>query len=380
MNIMNRIDKFRKLKKKYGDNNLFSIFLFLYFFKKWNIGIQDYFENKVYCDCPEREARLESIFEYTHSWTIQKKIYQAEHSKIWFLYHYFEFQTMRLFYRGLDAADYFRYQFYAVRHCRRKTFITEGRLAELNQEFNKNGDISLENDKGKFNTLFSPFIYRKWFLSYNISRPDFLAMCDGLDRVIVKPLEGSQGKGIFVADVSASEDREKLFQQIKDDKYIVEELVHQHASVSAVNPACTNTIRVYSVVKDNAVYVTGAVFRIGNGLQPTDNYCAGGYAAEIDLQTGIVISTAINKEGDRVLIHPVTGHVILGFRLPCWDMVIDTVKKAHRLVPDLRYMAWDVVVTDDERVTFLEGNTWGGVELQQHPSQTGKLPIYESLL
>ena len=205
-------------------------------------------------------------------------------------------------------------------------------------------------------------------------------MCDGLDRVIVKPLEGVQGKDIFVADVSMSENREKLFHQNKDNKYIVEELVRQHDSVAAVNPACVNTIRIYSVMKDNTVYITGAVFRIGNGFQPTDNYSAGGYAAEIDAQTGIVISTAINKQGDRVLVHPVTGHIILGFRLPCWNMVIDTVKEAHKLTPDLRYLAWDVVVTDDERITFLEANTWGGVGLQQHPSQVGKLPIYESLL
>ena len=100
----------------------------------------------------------------------------------------------------------------------------------------------------------------------------------------------------------------------------------------------------------------------------------------VDLKTGIVISPAIDGVNREFLIHPYSGTQIIGFRIPEWDKVLATVTEAHQLIPDLHYIGWDVVVTDDGGITFMEANTQSGVLLQQGPMLQGKKQLYDAFL
>lgn len=86
-----------------------------------------------------------------------------------------------------------------------------------------------------------------------------------------------------------------------------------------------------------------------------DNFCAGGIAAGIDLKTGKINTTAIDKKKHRYKEHPVSKVKLVGFKIPYWKESIDLVKKCYNLIPTVRYIGFDVAITKDGPI-IVEGN------------------------
>ena len=222
-------------------------------------------------------------------------------------------------------------------------------------------------------------IHRRWAETENITIDALKQIFDGYLKLIVKPLNGTQGSGIYTIDIRTTEDIIALYEKTRG-KYIIEEIIVQHPKMADLNGTSINTVRVYSVCIKNEIDITGATLRIGRNGKLTDNYSAGGIAAEIDVESGLVVSKGITQDGSSFLFHPDTKFPIIGFQIPAWDEIIKNVKKAHSFIPQLGYIAWDVVICSDMSIEFIEGNTFGGVALQQHPSRTGKKQVYEKYL
>lgn len=353
---------------------------FLYFRKRYRVTQAEYFQYRLHDSAANHEAFYSKNKKYLCGWKHCKAHYMPGRSRGWYAAHYLDYCISRIVYPGLDARDYFRYEFYNFRHCKRKEFLTEGYQPKLLKAFNKNGDRSIMNDKRKFKTCFPEYTNYRYLSAEDMDPQAFEAFCSGLDRVVVKPQNGAQGKDIYIADVRTPGERDQLFRDVQGEKILLEEPIVQHPDIAALNPTSVNTIRVYSAFKNGEIIILGTVLRIGGGNMVVDNYSSGGMAAALDTETGIVISSAISKNNNRCFIHPHTGAVIIGTRVPHWDKVLCAVKSAHARIPDLRYVAWDVVVTAENKIVFLEGNAMGGVELLQHPLLTGQKALYESLM
>ncbi len=357
---------------------------FIYYYKRYSVSLNDYFFNKLYDTTVSHKDFWKGNHRIIHKWKNVIKNHKPDASYAWRMFHFLDYSFSKLLYPGLDAMDYFRYEFYNFRHSKRKTFITEGSLRRMNNLFNDERnhmtEFRLLQDKAKFNEFFSDVVTRKWIKTEGMSRADFDNFCEGLDRAIAKPEDGSQGKGIFIASISLEQERNDLFDKLKTQNYLLEELIVQCDEVAKLNPRAVNSIRVYSVLKNDDVVITCATLRLGSGKSDTDNYSAGGFAASIDTNTGIVISRAVSQHGAITYSHPLTGQIIIGTQIPQWQKVVETVQKSHKRIPNLRYIGWDVVVCADGSVTFLEANTFAGVALQQHPLLDGKKPLYKSLM
>ncbi len=360
-----------------------SFFRYLFFRLKYKIPETFYFKNKLYDKSIDTDEALKDTTRVMHGWKNSLKRNVPDASFGWRLFHYIDFTISRILYPGLDSRDYFMYEFYNLRHSLRKTFVTNGYLHRLDEKLNglaNSRDRDLIENKGMFNALFPDIITRKWIVSKGITREKLGEFLDGLDEVIVKPLDGMQGLGIFKKTIQSENDVDELFQTVHEKDYIIEEIVKQSWQLGRFNPSSVNTIRVYSVRYKNEIIITGAVFRLGRTGRITDNYTTGGMAAEIDVDLGIITSRAINYREESYFVHPDTKEVILGAEIPKWDEVKETVKKAHLRIPQFGYIAWDVVVTEDGQITFLEANTCGGFELQQHPCHIGKKHIYDQFM
>jgi hypothetical protein len=89
-----------------------------------------------------------------------------------------------------------------------------------------------------------------------------------------------------------------------------------------------------------------------------DNFHAGGLAARVDLESGILGSAT--DRGVRPTIgwratHPDSGAQIAGRRLPYWSDTLDLVTRAHAAFSDRILIGWDVgLVTDGPEL--VEGN------------------------
>lgn len=81
------------------------------------------------------------------------------------------------------------------------------------------------------------------------------------------------------------------------------------------------------------------------------------HGGTIDLETGIISGVGANKSGEVYEIHPMTGKRIPGTQIPYWDEVKAMCLKAMHVVPQVRFVAWDVAITPTGPV-FIEGNSF----------------------
>lgn len=113
-----------------------------------------------------------------------------------------------------------------------------------------------------------------------------------------------------------------------------------------------------------------AGLRIGSGKSIVDNIHSGGCVCELDKETGTVIGPGYNLLGESFVRHPVTKVMIPGIKVPQWDKVLQTVKKAALISPHLGHSAWDVAVSEAE-MSLIEANEQGNFDLVQCCSQRG---------
>ena len=85
---------------------------------------------------------------------------------------------------------------------------------------------------------------------------------------------------------------------------------------------------------------------MGRGKSVVDNACSGGVYAAIDEKTGITLRGADNLRGSLYTHHPDTNMPLVGFQIPCWDELCETVKSLASRCPDCHIMGWDMALTD----------------------------------
>ena len=162
---------------------------------------------------------------------------------------------------------------------------------------------------------------------------------------------------------------------------ILEEAVVQHETMSALCPTSVNTVRFATLLGDKAQGIVYAFLRIGNG-KVMDNVDCGGMAARVDLDTGILKTVAADKQGN-VFGTPITSTPIVGFQLPYFEEAKRMCLEAMQVVPQMRYVAWDVALTP-QGPRFIEGNSFPSHAVPQfaahYPDGIGILPEFRKYI
>lgn len=101
---------------------------------------------------------------------------------------------------GASPDDYFRYEFYRKSLYERNKFITYRRSKKIIKNYNSSDTVSnqLMCDKGKQNRHFKDFLRREWIDIDFCTNEQMTAFFKKHKRVIMKPKDGSGGKGIFI--------------------------------------------------------------------------------------------------------------------------------------------------------------------------------------
>ena len=255
--------------------------------------------------------------------------------------------------------DYKIAEMYRLTDAQKKTVITRGLSNTIVRRMNDKAYWYLFDDKAAFNELFKENINRNWLkLSSDTTPEEFKAFLDQNPDLIAKPLEGSSGQGIERFTREHWLGREKDFLQELRDKSIgiLEERVIQHPRMMALCPTSVNTIRIATLLGEKKQGVVYAFLRIGNG-KVMDNVDCGGMAARVDLKSGKLLTVDANKTGNTFETHPQTGTPIIGFEVPFFQEAMDMCLAAAQKVPQMRFVAWDVAVTENGPC-FIEGNSF----------------------
>ena len=307
---------------------------------------------------------------------------------------------------GAGIGDYFDFRFYSLNKIGRKSFGTVRDQFNLYKTLNNKDYIIRTANKNEFAKYYSHFMKRETLtISSHTEKSelqDFLKRAKerGIQRLIFKPYRGNSGYGVFILDVDNPKlnDLEALLAESKktiensmaespqlkesflaQTELIAEWVLENHEAIKKIHPASLNTLRIPTLRKKTGCAITGAFIRFGRDGKPVDNISSGGMVAEVDLDSGIVISPAVDHAGKEYYVHPSTNETIIGLKIPFWDCAKKLVLEAAEITPELRYTSWDVAITPDGPV-LIEGNSLGGLEIQQMPRHMGKRYMYEEVL
>ena len=232
-----------------------------------------------------------------------------------------------------------------------------------------------------FNQEFKDYLGRDWLDTKVCSKEEFYSFCKRNSTLFCKSPDGMFGKGIDIIHLANVSDLDRFYDTCKKNKILLEEVLEQDCELAAFNNTAVNTIRVVTLIcADDSVSIMAAVIRLSRKGKFADNFLHDGIASLIDVETGIVNTTGVDRKWNRYTIHPDSRKPIVGFQIPRWFEVVDMVKKAARVHPEVRYVGWDVTIKSSGEIVLIEGNPGADPDVTLIEDQVGKWPLYEPLL
>lgn len=267
-------------------------------------------------------------------------------------YHFCDYTSAFLLH-GCSLNQYSSGKFYALKEFERRQTVTFRRSFKIWKLFHDPSYIHYFENKVDFNRRFEKYVSRDWVYSKEGSDAirEFLSHHD---RFMLKPIDALQGKGVKCLNTKEL-NIEDFILQVKNENVLLEEYIKQHPKMVLENKS-VNTIRVFTLLdKDGNVHILKTVLRAGKGDCIIDNFCAGGCLYAVDVKSGVVEERGIDQLGQRFLFHPGTEICMLGFQIPNWEQPSKTVIEAAKVVPQCRYIGWDVAILENG-VSLIEGN------------------------
>ena len=276
---------------------------------------------------------------------------------------------------GSGYVDYDTLGMYKMNASQRANVLTIGKNNALVRELNDPDKRRIFTEKPIFNEVFKDFVKREWVLIDGNNYGDFAKMCEGKSRVIAKPVDLSCGTGIEMVnleDVSDENELKALYDRLNaSGARLVEEVMVQDDEMSKLCTTAINTVRMVTIRNGERVTLVMAAVRMGREGNVVDNFNYGGYgakkgglAAVLDPKTGKVIAPGYDKNRERYEYVPVLGTKLVGFQIPRWDECLAFVTEAAKVVPEVRFVGWDVCISKDRGLLLIEGNEFPGNDLQ----------------
>lgn len=288
------------------------------------------------------------------------------------LFSYFDFLWCYFRY-GCFINQYVNGNFWKYRHPDRKRIMTQRRMVEFIDKCNNPIHIYKLDNKVAFNQLFKDYIKRAWLSSENMTLDSFKELCMISRELIVKPLNECEGRGIELLKVDvdfSSVEFRKIHDSLKARKAVIEQRIFNHPAMNFNNNSI-NTIRVNTLLdKNGTIHWFKPVLRAGVGNSVVDNYNAGGCEYSIDLESGIITSLCYRGYELKGVKHPGCDKIMPGYQIPMWDELRKIIDHACHLIPECRFIGWDVAITENG-IELIEGNHNPGNVSIEYFGETG---------
>ena len=211
------------------------------------------------------------------------------------------------------------------------------------------------------------------------------------DFVIKPVIGGAQGSGVNVVEVSNEEGANSFYMQgsilsieqlIKhlqmycESELLCEEKIVQHSEISKIYSHSVNTIRIDTLKsKSGDVIIGSALLRVGQHGRLIDNWSGpcGGIAIGVNLETGVLNPIGRDYYMNEFTHHPDSGTEFNGFKIPYFSQVVEIIKYAANVFPNVNSVGWDVAVSQLGPI-IIEGNSDYTIQLMQAANG----PYYEN--
>lgn len=268
---------------------------------------------------------------------------------------------------GSGYIDYETFAMYDMNAAERANVLTISKNNDLVKMLNDQSYAFYFEDKAVFNEKFAKFVKRDWLLLKEDNFSEFEKFIADKEKLIAKPLDLSCGKGIDIYYMKDHEPRQLFEQLLAQKAFLVEEVVEQSDEMKALFPGSVNTVRIVTILCGDKVNFAAGCLRMGRGKNVVDNFNHGGISGILDVKTGTVASDGYDKFRANYERHPETGTKIKGFKIPLWEEISAMIDEAARVVPQIRYVAWDIALDSEQGPLLIEGNSYPGQDLSQYP-------------
>ena len=195
------------------------------------------------------------------------------------------------------------------------------------------------------------------------------------ESVFFKPISVGKGSGVLRIDYKDNkfyiDSKETEVETIKNilndrDSYFISVCIKQAKYLNEIYNETSNTIRLITGRgKDNKMKLLCAVQRIGTSETiPVDNGSRGGLVANINIATGELSEARSIHNTNIYEKHPDSQKTIKGTIIPNWKEIREEVLKVSEKLTDLKFIAWDILPTDDG-FYVIEANSSSGVNIIQ---------------
>ena len=272
-----------------------------------------------------------------------------------------DYVISRAFYE-FSPIDYFVVgNGYTLSRYEKKRFFTEQRARRwVWHKVNDPQYIHFLRNKVEMLEFFNEFVSREWLYAPKSSFGEFMDFVNKVPVFIAKPAGGVEGHGIEKHSPSgvSEEDLKTLYNHFVSDDMLLEECLKAHDDIY-LGTKSLNTFRLYTMMdRKGDVHVLKAKYRAGTGdaITDTDEGCI---AYPISIEYGVIEGPGINEvlNSKYYFYHPGSDKLVVGMKIPMWDRVLEVVTEAAKKIPQVRYIGWDIAITNDG-VELIEGNNW----------------------
>lgn len=187
------------------------------------------------------------------------------------------------------------------------------------------------------------------------------------DKVLVKPVRGSGGIGVFAFEPASRDELESRLQDLGPGEWLAQEAAKVHPALAPIALDALSTARIVTMLDERGVpeIVSASIrFAVTPGIA-VDNNHAGGLSALIDMETG-ALGKPMEIEGpgkyDR---HPTNGERVEGLVVPDWQEAKELAVEAHaKAFASHVLVGWDIGFSDRGPI-LIEANQRPNVRLTQ---------------
>lgn len=194
----------------------------------------------------------------------------------------------------------------------------------------------------------------------------FCEFIEGKKEFVLKPLRSSCGEGIRKIELPKGIDVEGLYNNLCDDGGgMCDELIRQVDVTAKFHPQSANTVRLIALRdRQGKDHFIQSLFRMGQRGGFVDNNSSA-IRARIDETNGYVFTRGFDAYGNEYILHPDSGEVIPGFRIPAWEELLNLAGEVMDEISSYaRFIGFDLALTEHGWVV-VEINPFPQLVIQQ---------------
>ena len=272
---------------------------------------------------------------------------------------------------GAGYYDYEIFAFYNLNKEQRATFLTRLKSKKFIEYMNDPAKGHLIDNKDEFYELYKDYIGRGFLKLEDASKQEVEKFVSSREYLFGKLRDKECGIGCERIKVSDFKNFDELYKYLKDKEFCtIEDNIVQHPDMNKLYSNAVNSLRIITVLDSKKVaHCIYIVQKMGLNGSIIDNNCL---FAPVDIETGKIKYPAHSGDTTKGIVyeeHPNTHIKLVGYKIPFVKEAVELCKKAALVVPEVRYVGWDVAITENGPV-IIEGNNYCAHDFWQLPPHT----------